>query len=91
MRTYRFMGHSMSDAAAGTYRSREELQENMKRDPILLLHQFMHEHDELSEGELATIDEEAKAIAQDAWDFADKSPEPSLDSLHQHVVADSTS
>ena len=91
MRTYRFMGHSMSDAAAGTYRSREELEENMKRDPILLLHQFMHEHDELSEGELATIDEEAKAIAQDAWDFADKSPEPALESLHQHVLADSTS
>jgi pyruvate dehydrogenase E1 component alpha subunit len=36
MRTFRFMGHSMSDAASGTYRSKEELEESMKRDPILL-------------------------------------------------------
>jgi len=89
MKTYRFMGHSMSDAASGTYRSREELEENMKRDPILLLHQFMHQHDELSEGELALIDDEAKAVAQDAWDFADNSPEPSLETLYQDVLADS--
>ncbi len=91
MRTYRFMGHSMSDAVSGTYRSREELEENMKRDPILLLHQFMHEHDELSEGELSKIDDEAKAAAQDAWDFADASPEPSLDSLYTDVLAETES
>jgi pyruvate dehydrogenase E1 component alpha subunit len=91
MRTYRFMGHSMSDAVAGTYRSREELEENMKRDPILLLHQFMHEHDELSEGELSKIDDEAKALAQDSWDFADASPEPSLDTLYQDILADTES
>jgi pyruvate dehydrogenase E1 component alpha subunit len=89
MKTYRFMGHSMSDAASGTYRSREELEENMKRDPILLLHQFMHQHDELSEGELSLVDDEAKAIAQDAWDFADNSPEPPPEALYQDVLADS--
>jgi pyruvate dehydrogenase E1 component alpha subunit len=91
MRTYRFMGHSMSDAVSGTYRSREELEENMKRDPILLLHQFMHEHDELSEGELSKIDDEAKAAAQDAWDFADASPEPALDTLYKDVLAETES
>ena len=91
MRTYRFMGHSMSDAVAGTYRSREELEENMKRDPILLLHQFMHEHDELSEGELSKIDDDAKAAAQDAWDFADASPEPAPDQLWTDVLAESES
>ncbi len=91
MKTYRFVGHSMSDAVSGTYRSREELEENMKRDPILLLHQFMHQHDELSEGELSKVDEEAKAIAQDAWDFADNSPESPLDSLHRDVLAETQS
>jgi pyruvate dehydrogenase E1 component alpha subunit len=91
MRTYRFMGHSMSDAVSGTYRSREELEENMKRDPILLLHQFMHEHDELSEGELSKIDDKAKAAAQDAWDFADASPEPALDTLYKDVLAETES
>ncbi len=91
MKTYRFMGHSMSDAVSGTYRTRKELEENMKRDPILLLHKYMHEQDELSEGELSKIDDEAKAIAQDAWDFADNSPEPPLEMLHQHVLADTSS
>ena len=91
MRTYRFMGHSMSDAASGTYRTREELDENMKRDPILVLREKMHAEGELPDGELANIDEEAKAIAQDAWDFADKSPEPPLGKLYEDVLVDTTS
>ncbi|HUQ19112.1 MAG TPA: pyruvate dehydrogenase (acetyl-transferring) E1 component subunit alpha [Gemmatimonadaceae bacterium] len=91
MRTYRFMGHSMSDAASGTYRTREELEENMKRDPILVLRDKMHGDGEVSDGDFAKLDEEAKAIAQDAWDFADASPEPPLENLHTHVYVDTTS
>jgi pyruvate dehydrogenase E1 component alpha subunit len=91
MRTYRFMGHSMSDAASGTYRSREELEENMKRDPILLLHEKLNAEGDLSEGDFAKIDEEAKAIAQDAWDFADNSPEPPLEELYTDVLVDTAS
>jgi len=91
MRTYRFMGHSMSDAASGTYRTKEELEENMKRDPIVLLHERINAEGDLSEGDFAKIDEEAKAIAQDAWDFADASPEPSVDELWKDVLADTTS
>ena len=37
IRTYRFMGHSMSDAVSGTYRTKEELEQYLKRDPIVLL------------------------------------------------------
>jgi pyruvate dehydrogenase E1 component alpha subunit len=91
MRTYRFMGHSMSDAASGTYRTREELDESMKRDPILLLREKMHAEKDLPEGELAKIDEEAKAIAQDAWDFADQSPEPPLSELYEDVLVNTPS
>lgn len=91
LKTYRFMGHSMSDAVSGTYRSKDELQENMKRDPILLLHNMMYENGEFTEGELKTIDEEAKSIAQDAWDFADASPEPALEELYTDVVVDTGS
>ena len=88
MRTYRFMGHSMSDAVSGTYRSKDELEENMKRDPILLLHNMMYEEGEFTEGELKKIDDEAKAIAQDAWDFADASPEPPLEELYTDVLVE---
>jgi pyruvate dehydrogenase E1 component alpha subunit len=91
MRTYRFMGHSMSDAASGTYRTKEELEENMKRDPIVLLHEKINAEGDLSEGDFAKIDEEAKAIAQDAWDFADASPEPPLNELWEDVLVDTTS
>jgi pyruvate dehydrogenase E1 component alpha subunit len=91
MRTYRFMGHSMSDAVSGTYRTKDELEENMKRDPILLLHNRMFEAGELTEGEMHKLDDEAKAIAQDAWDFADSSPEPPLEKLYTDVYADTSS
>jgi len=91
MKTYRFMGHSMSDAVSGTYRTKDELEENMKRDPILLLHNKMFEAGELTEGEMHKLDDEAKAIAQDAWDFADASPEPPLEKLYTDVYADTSS
>ncbi|HEX2722734.1 MAG TPA: pyruvate dehydrogenase (acetyl-transferring) E1 component subunit alpha [Gemmatimonadaceae bacterium] len=91
MRTFRFMGHSMSDAASGTYRSKEELEESMKRDPIVILHDIMRTDGQLSDGEFAKLDEEQKAICQDAWDFADSSPEPSIEDLYTDVLVDSTS
>ncbi|MDH5805573.1 MAG: pyruvate dehydrogenase (acetyl-transferring) E1 component subunit alpha, partial [Gemmatimonadota bacterium] len=37
VQTYRFVGHSMSDAAHGTYRTLEEVEENKAHDPILKL------------------------------------------------------
>jgi pyruvate dehydrogenase E1 component alpha subunit len=91
VRTYRFMGHSMSDAVSGTYRSKAELDENMKRDPIALLRMHMQEQGELNEEQLHKLDDEMKAIAQDAWDFADQSPEPPLESLYENVLVDTTS
>ncbi|MEO8580095.1 MAG: pyruvate dehydrogenase (acetyl-transferring) E1 component subunit alpha [Gemmatimonadales bacterium] len=91
MRTYRFMGHSMSDAVSGTYRTKDELEENMKRDPILLLHNRIYEAGELTKGDMHKIDDQAKAIAQDAWDFADASPEPPLEKLYTDVYADTSS
>jgi pyruvate dehydrogenase E1 component alpha subunit len=91
VRTYRFMGHSMSDAVSGTYRSKAELDEYMKRDPIVLLRMHMQEQDELNEEALHKLDDDIKAIVQDAWDFADKSPEPPLEALFEDVLVDTTS
>jgi pyruvate dehydrogenase E1 component alpha subunit len=91
VRTYRFMGHSMSDAVSGTYRSKAELDEYLKRDPIALLRTHMHEQNELTEEALHALDEEIKAVVQDAWDFADASPEPPLEALFEDVLVDTTS
>jgi len=91
MRTYRFMGHSMSDAVSGTYRTKEELEEYMKRDPILVLRGEMEKHGEWSDADMAKFDEELKAIVEDAWTFADASPEPDPASLFEDVYVDTTS
>ena len=91
VRTYRFMGHSMSDAVSGTYRSKEELDEYMKRDPITVLRAQMEQRGEWSDEKMAAIDAEVRAIVEDAWNFADESPEPPLEALTEDVYVDTTS
>ena len=90
-RTYRFMGHSMSDAVSGTYRTKAELEEWQKRDPIVLLRMHMQEKGELTDEALQKLDEEIKAEVQDAIDFAEKSPEPPPEALFEDVLVDTTS
>jgi pyruvate dehydrogenase E1 component alpha subunit len=51
----------------------------------------MLENKELTEDDLRALDEEMKAVVQDAWDFADKSPEPPLEALYEDVLVDTTS
>ena len=91
VRTYRFMGHSMSDAVSGTYRTREELDEYMKRDPIMVLRQRMTEDGQLTDEEMTAMDTEVKVVVEDAWNFADASPEPPLEALHADVLVETTS
>ena len=90
-RTYRFMGHSMSDAVSGTYRPKAELEEWQKRDPIVLLRMQMLDKGELTDDALNKLDEEIKAHVQDAIDFAEKSPEPPPEALYEDVLVDTTS
>jgi pyruvate dehydrogenase E1 component subunit alpha len=91
VRTYRYVGHSMSDAASGTYRTKAELEESEKRDPINLFHAHLREAGELTDAEYEKLDEELKAVVQDAWDFADQSPEPPLEALYENVLVETTS
>ena len=86
--TYRFMGHSMSDAVSGTYRPKAELEEWQQRDPIVLLRSQMKD---LTDAQYGKLDDELKAVVQDAWDFADASPEPPPEALFEDVLVDTTS
>jgi pyruvate dehydrogenase E1 component alpha subunit len=90
VRTYRFMGHSMSDAVSGTYRTKAELEEYMKRDPIMVLRMQMQDAGEIDDAAVTKLDEEIKAQVQDAWDFAEKSPEPPLEALFENVLVETT-
>ncbi len=91
IRTYRYVGHSMSDAVSGTYRTKAELEENLKRDPINMLKATMTAAGELDDASLAAMEQEIAAVVQDAWDFADASPEPPLESLYEDVLVETTS
>jgi pyruvate dehydrogenase E1 component alpha subunit len=88
MRTYRFVGHSMSDAVSGTYRTKAELETEIKRDPIVVLRSRMEEAGEIDDEGFSALDEEIKAEVQDAWDFADASPEPELEALFTNVYVE---
>ena len=91
VRTYRYMGHSMSDAASGTYRTKAEVDAYTKQDPLLRLKQRMHDEGGLSDVEWEALDAEVKQLVQEAWDFADASPEPPVEALYEDVVVDTTS
>jgi pyruvate dehydrogenase E1 component alpha subunit len=90
-RTYRFMGHSMSDAVSGTYRTKAELEEHVKRDPITVLRTMMQERGEIDDAGVAALDAEVRAVCDDAWNFADASPEPPVEALLEDVLVDTTS
>ncbi len=91
VRTYRYMGHSMSDAVSGTYRSKEELDEYRKRDPIMMHRKRMEDAGEITEAEVEAMDEEIKKIVQDSIDFAEASPELPLEALMEDVLVETTS
>jgi pyruvate dehydrogenase E1 component alpha subunit len=76
---------------SGTYRPKSELEEWQKRDPIVLLRVHMQENGELNDDQLHELDEEMKKTVQDAWDFADQSPEPPLEALYEDILVDTTS
>ncbi|WP_217363009.1 pyruvate dehydrogenase (acetyl-transferring) E1 component subunit alpha [Roseicella sp. DB1501] len=84
MKTYRYRGHSMSDPAK--YRTREEVQKMREQsDPIETARKMLLEQD-VSEAELKKIDDEVKAVVQEAADFAQKSPEPDEAELWTDVL-----
>jgi len=91
IRTYRFMGHSMSDAVSGTYRTKEELEQYLQRDPIALHRQRMEEDGEISAADVAAMDDEIKKIVQDSIDFAEQSPELPLEALMEDILVETTS
>ncbi len=83
--TYRYRGHSVSDP--GTYRTKQEVEEYQKNyDPIKRLGSFLVEKKIATEEQLKEWDKAAKQEAKDAEEFADNSPNPSVDEAFDHVL-----
>ena len=90
VRTYRYMGHSMSDAVSGTYRTKDELEEYRKRDPINLCKAKLLADKAITEADVEAMEKEIASVVQDSWDFADASPEPPLEALYEDVYVETT-
>ena len=88
VRTYRFMGHSMSDPLHGVYRTKEEVEEQKKRDPISQLVVKLKEEGALDDAALDALDAEVRAVVEAAVQFADQSPDPDLSELTSHVLVE---
>jgi len=88
VRTYRFMGHSMSDPLHGVYRTKEEVEEQKKRDPISQLVLKLKEEGALDDAALDALDAEVRAVVEAAVQFADQSPDPDLSELTSHVLVE---
>jgi pyruvate dehydrogenase E1 component alpha subunit len=87
IRTYRFVGHSMSDPIHGHYRTKEEVEAHRKRDPIALWAERLRAEGILDDATMEKMDEEVKAEVQDAYEFADQSPDPAPEELWTDVYA----
>ena len=87
VRTYRFVGHSMSDPIHGHYRTKEEVEAHRKRDPIVLWAEKLKAEGLLDDTAMEKLEAEVKAEVQDAYDFADQSPDPEPEELWRDVYA----
>jgi pyruvate dehydrogenase E1 component alpha subunit len=87
IRTYRFMGHSMSDPIHGHYRTKEEVESQRKRDPIEVWSKRLMADGVLDEAAIRAMDQEVIAEVEDSLTFADESPDPDPSELYTDVYA----
>lgn len=83
-KTYRFVPHS-SDDDDRAYRSREEVAEAKKRDPIVTFEQALREQGLLDDKVLADFKKKIKEQVEDATTFAEKAKDPDPSTLAKHV------
>lgn len=83
--TYRYFGHSKSDR--NLYRTKEEIDDWRKLDPILRVRRDLVETGIITEAQAEEIDREALKAIDAAVEFAENSPEPDLSTVEEFVYA----
>lgn len=81
--TYRYRGHSMADPEL--YRLKEEIEEAKRRDCIDRLRRQMTDAGMLDDAGYAEIEARAEAVVNEAVEFAERSPQPALETLFDHL------
>ncbi|MFV1949145.1 MAG: thiamine pyrophosphate-dependent enzyme, partial [Anaerolineales bacterium] len=83
--TYRWRGHSKSDR--NLYRTKDEIEEWKKKDPILKFQKYCISEKILSKKEVEDIKEQGYADIESARVFAEASPDPAIETLEEGVYA----
>ncbi|MDX1592383.1 MAG: pyruvate dehydrogenase (acetyl-transferring) E1 component subunit alpha [Balneolaceae bacterium] len=79
IRTYRYRGHSMSDPQK--YRTKEELEEYQKTDPVERLKKYITENELAGKDKVEEIEDRVEEEVLEAVDFADESSFPEYEVL----------
>ena len=83
MKTYRYRGHSMSDAQH--YRTKDEVAEYKKIDPITQVLDIIKDKNYASLEEIEEINQQVKDKVKECEKFAEESPYPEISQLHDVV------
>jgi pyruvate dehydrogenase E1 component alpha subunit len=85
IRTYRFMGHSMSDPIHGHYRTKDEVDQQKARDPLVTFAAHLRDLKMLDDEAWQAMEAEVADEVADAWRFADEAPDPDPSALTTDV------
>jgi len=86
MKTYRYKGHSMSDAQS--YRTKDEVKEYQLQDPIAKVLKTLIDNNWIDDAGIEKLDENIKALVEESVKFAEESPYPEPDELYKDVYAE---
>jgi pyruvate dehydrogenase E1 component alpha subunit len=85
-KTYRHRGHFEGDP--GLYKPKEEQTDWLAKDPIKRLESFIVENKIQTNVEIDVINEEVSKEILDAIEFAENSPEPTIESVVEDIYTD---
>ncbi|TYP95671.1 pyruvate dehydrogenase E1 component alpha subunit [Fodinibius salinus] len=86
IRTYRYRGHSMSDPMK--YRTKDELEEYEKMDPILRIKDYLLDEEIIDKDKVEEIKDTVEDIVMEAIDFAEESDFPEKEALYDHMFVE---
>lgn len=84
--SYRWFGHSTADA--GKYRTKEEVASWKEKDPMIKYRTYLTKEGIVTDEELDAIQEQVKKEIDDAYEFAQNSPDPELSVAFEDVWVD---
>jgi pyruvate dehydrogenase E1 component alpha subunit len=83
IRTYRYRGHSMSDAQ--NYRTKKEVAEKQEEDPITYVKNIILDKKYATQKQLDEIDKRVKELVSECEQFAEDSPYPEKSLMYDAV------